>query len=101
MGTNRRYAESIDQRMPDPAAQTLMRIPPCTIPMQAYGPQDLTWAKERPPVWAWISWPHKPAERVAAVAHGWNDRVVIVSWMGPAGEVNTVVWRNAVTRRRG
>lgn len=47
----------------------------------------------------WVSWPHKPAERVAAIAHGWNDRVVVVHWMSPAGELNTVVWRNAVTRR--
>ena len=35
----------------------------------------------------------------AALAHGWNDRVVVVYWMSPAGELNTVVWRNAVTRR--
>jgi hypothetical protein len=51
-------------------------------------------------VWAWISWPHKAAERVAAWVMGSNDRVVIVAWDTDRGERNTVVWRNAVTRRR-
>ena len=100
VGTNKRYADAIDRRAAELSQQTIMRIPPCTIPMQAYGPQPLEWAEKRPMVWAWVSWPHKPAERVAAVAHGWNDRVVVVYWMSSAGELNTVVWRNAVTRRR-
>jgi len=30
---------------------------------------------------------------------GWNDRVEIVEWNRPTGTVNTVVWRNAVSRR--
>lgn len=73
---------------------------PCNLPSQAYGPQPLEWAEdERPPVWAWVTWPHKPAERIAAFAWGWNDRVVMVEWFGPQGSVTTVVWRNAVTRR--
>ncbi len=80
--------------------RTLVRIPPCTLPVEAYGRQPLEWSASRPPVWAWISWPHKPAEKIAAFAHAWNDRVVIVHWDGPAGAVNTVVWRIAVTRRR-
>ncbi|SDQ87478.1 hypothetical protein [Microbacterium sp. cf332] len=67
MGTNTRYADAIDSRA-ELSQQTIMRIPPCTIPMQAYGPQPLTWAEQRPTVWAWVSWPHKPAERIAAVA---------------------------------
>lgn len=79
--------------------QVLVRIPPCTLPMQAYGPQEVVWARKRPPVWAWVSWPHKPAERVAAWAEGWNDRVVSVRWVTSAGDVSTVVWRNAVTKR--
>lgn len=55
--------------------------------------------EEPTPVWAWISWPDRPAERIAAFARGWNDRVVNVSWYGPRGEVDCVVWRNAVTHR--
>ena len=39
------------------------------------------------------------AERIAAHATGWNDRVVCVEWIGDRGTVNTMVWRSAVTRR--
>nr|WP_246414293.1 hypothetical protein [Microbacterium thalassium] len=78
-----------------------VRIPPCTLPHHAFGPDDIRWAKpsEKQSVWAWISWPHKPAERLAARAIGWNDRVVIVEWDDRTGTRNTVVWRNAVTLR--
>lgn len=57
---------------------------PCTLPQQAYGPQPLEWMKpgQRLSVWAWITWPDRPAERIAATATGWNDRVVIVEWNG-------------------
>jgi hypothetical protein len=78
----------------------LVYMAPCTLPAEAYGPQPIEWAQKRAPVWAWISWPHKAAERVAAWATGSNDRVVIVAWDTDRGERNTVVWRNAVTRRR-
>lgn len=73
---------------------------PCTLPTPAYGPQPIEWAdRNRPPVWAWITWPHQRAERVPAYATGWNDRVVVVEWETPTGTRNTIVWRNAVTRR--
>ena len=100
MGTSRRYAEHYDQLMRERLEDA--GIPPCTLPKEAYGEAPLEWVgrgKAKPPVWAWISWPHRPAERVAAFAAGWNDRVVIVSWNGERGELSTVVWRNAVTRR--
>lgn len=97
MTTNRRY----EARYAAQHAKSLLEAspPPCTLPQQAYGPQHLVWAKSRLPVWAWISWPDRPAERIAAFARGWNDRVVNVSWYGPRGEVDCVVWRNAVTHR--
>jgi len=78
----------------------LANVAPLTLPAQAYGPQPVEWVKDRPPVWAWVSWPHRPAERVAGFAVGWNDRVVVVEWETSAGTRNTVVWRNAVARRR-
>lgn len=80
---------------------TLTRATPCTLPRQAYGPNPIEWApRGKPePVWAWVNWPHQPAQRIPARATGWNDRVVIITWDGPAGEQNTVVWRNAVSRR--
>lgn len=79
----------------------LERIPPCTLPVQAYGPNEIEWvpADQRRTVWAWITWPDRAATCEQAVAFGWNDRVVAVRWDGDGGEVQCVVWRNAVTRR--
>lgn len=81
--------------------RTLQRIPPCTLPVQAYGPNEIEWvaADQRRLVWAWITWPARAATREPAVAFGWNDRVVAVRWNTDAGEVQAVVWRNAVTTR--
>jgi len=43
---------------------------------------------------------HQPAERTAAIAVGWNGRIiVVVEWNGPTGTVSNVVWRNAAARR--
>lgn len=75
-------------------------IAPCTLPLAAYGPQPIEWYRDAVSVWAWISWPHRAAERVEAVARGWNDRVVVVEWYAERGTLSTVVWRNAVTRRQ-
>jgi hypothetical protein len=79
----------------------LENMAPCTLPAEAYGPQPIVWTPTREPVWAWVSWPHKTAERLPAWATGANDRVVIVAWDTDRGERNTVVWRSAVTRRTG
>lgn len=72
---------------------------PITLPVQAYGSQKVEWPQEHAPVWVWISWPHKPAERVPARVLGFNDRVCVVEWDAATGVRNTVVWRNAVTLR--
>ncbi|MER7798254.1 hypothetical protein [Microbacterium sp. NPDC096154] len=73
-------------------------IAPCTLPPDAWGPQPIEWQQKHPSVRAWISWPHRVAERVEAFAAGWNDRVVVVRWHTERGMRETVVWRNAVTR---
>ncbi|MDZ8170641.1 hypothetical protein [Microbacterium xanthum] len=77
----------------------LANVAPCTLPADAYGADPMRWAATRVPVWAWVTWPHRAAERVAGWATGWNDRVVAVAWETDRGERNTVVWRSAVTRR--
>jgi len=97
MGTSKRYVEHFDNLMRTRLDE--QHIGPCTLPLQAYGPDPIRWVHERPAVWVWLTWPHKPAERTAAFAAGWNDRVVIVEWSTLNGERNTVVWRNAVTNR--
>lgn len=96
---NRRYEAHYDglsqQRIAD------ADVPPRTLPASAYGPYPIRWVRGggRPPVWAWMVWPDRPATKIAAFATGWNDRVVIVEWDGAHGTCNTVVWRNAVTHR--
>ena len=99
VGHNRRYEAHFDALTDRRRAEAPPH--PCTLPSPAYGAQPLEWAEvgERPAVWAWISWRHRPAERLPAVAQGWNDRVVVVHFDGPTGTVSTVVWRNAVSRR--
>ena len=100
MGTSRRYEEYYAQRSAEKLAAT--PDPPCTLPQQAYSPNPIEWVRQgqiRPSVWAWITWPHDAAQRVPAVATGWNDRVVIVEWNTDRGTRSVVVWRNAVTRR--
>jgi hypothetical protein len=77
----------------------LENMAPCTLPAEAYGPQPIQWTSNRAAVWAWISWPHRAAERLPAWVMGANDRVVVVAWDTDRGERNTVVWRSAVTRR--
>ena len=47
---------------------------PCTLPAVAYGPQPIEWiSRGGPGVWAWITWPHKVAERVPGWVLGAND----------------------------
>lgn len=102
MGTSKRYAEHYDRVAAERIADSSSAA--CTLPQQAYGLQPIAWVpahEPRPEVWAWITWPDRPAERLPAVATGWNDRVVIVEWMTVHGVRNVVVWRNAVTRRNG
>ncbi|GAA1953431.1 hypothetical protein GCM10009816_12510 [Microbacterium aquimaris] len=77
----------------------LANVAPCTLPSDAYGPVPMEWVSPRVPVWAWVSWPHRAAERVAGWATGWNDRVVAVAWETDRGERSTIVWRSAVSRR--
>lgn len=99
LGHNKRHEAHYDRLNDQRIAQA--EPTPLTLPMQAYGREPVQWVKgeAKPPVWAWISWPHKPAERVPAFAVGWNTLVVVVEWHTVTGTRNTVVWRNAVTRR--
>jgi hypothetical protein len=99
VGTSKRYVEHFDAMMRERLEQGTM--PPCSLPMQAYGSQPIEWCRaNRPAVWAWITWPHKACERIAAFATGWNDRVVFVEREGERRTVNAVVWRNAVAFRQ-
>ena len=101
MTKNRRYEAHYDALNDRRIAQASAQLSPCTLPRQAYGPTEITWAprEAQPEIWAWISWKDAPATHIAAVAAGWNDRVVVVEWEAPGGRRTVVVWRNAVSRR--
>lgn len=73
---------------------------PITLPVQAFGPGDVEWFDPPRPVWAWLSWRDRPAERIPCVATGANDRVVVLDVDSPGGRWQPVVWRNAVSVRR-
>lgn len=98
MTKNRRYEDRYDELNDQRRASAAPS--PCTLPQRAYGPQPIEWCRgPKPPVWAWFTWPDRPATREACFASGWNDRVVVVEWDGEGGMRSTVVWRNAVTLR--
>lgn len=100
MTKNRRYEAHYDELNDRAIERAALDLMPTTLPLQAYGPEPIVWARRpQPEVWAWISWRDAPASKVPAVAAGWNDRVVIVEWEAPGGRRSVVVWRNAVTRR--
>lgn len=80
-------------------ARAASSVSPLTLPVQAYGPQPVEWFDAPRPVWAWVSWRDRPAERVACVATGANDRVVVLEVPTSGGHWTPVVWRNAVTVR--
>lgn len=98
MGTSKRYAAYYDRQA---AERNHTSRSTCPVPPPAFGPHPLEWAQGvKPSVWAWITWADGPATRVPAGAAGWNDRVVVVEWDDQVGGArNTVVWRNAVTKR--
>ena len=99
MTRNARYEAYYSARQDARIADASLQPRPVTLPAQAYGREPIEWARERPPVWVWVQWDRGPATRIAAWARGWNDRVVVVEWTGEHGTRDTVVWRQAVSRR--
>ena len=98
MTKNRRYEAHYDAL--NDRRMAAAPVSPCSLPMQAYGPQKVTWVPKPLPVWAWIIWPDRPAEKLPCFAAGWNDRVVFVQWYSDRGQLQATVWRNSVTHRR-
>lgn len=66
------------------------------LPESASGQSPMQWVKPARPVWAWVYWDDGSVERIATVAHGWNNRVVDITV--PGGYAT--VWRSAVTHRQ-
>lgn len=80
-------------------ARAAAAVAPVTLPPQAWGPAKVEWFDLPRPVWVWVSWPNRAAERSEGWAIGSNDRVVIVNVPCDGGHWQPVVWRNAVTVR--
>jgi hypothetical protein len=101
LGTNRRYADSIDRRMDAPVAETIMRsgaplkLSPAELQLHRY---PLTRDPRPSKVRVWVRYPDAPLE-VEALAVAWTSRAVAVKWAGPGGEEHRAwVWASAVER---
>lgn len=80
-------------------ARATASLAPITLPVQAFGPEDVEWFDAPRPTWAWLSWRDRPAERISCVATGASDRVVILDVDSLGGRWQPAVWRNAVMIR--
>lgn len=99
MGTNRRYAHSIDKRMDDRILESLTRAGT----LQTLTREELDLEHEpvtTPPkpaqVRAWVRFGPK-AVRVDAVAAMWTADAAAISFYVGEREYRAWVWRNAVT----
>lgn len=102
MGTNRRYADSIDRRMDARIAEREVEgLEPFTLtPAELeLATQPLTRAPVPKAVRAWVRFgPH--AIKVDAEAVAWTERAVAIRWMTPSGvEHKAWVWASAVETR--
>lgn len=102
MGTNRRYAESIDRAGEEKHLARLAQ----KLPLQTLDPRELD--LERQPltkdphpskVWAWVHFGSR-AGRVRGEAVMWTEHAVAVRFTLAGTEYRTWVWANAVTPLR-
>ena len=101
MGTSKRYAEQIDQRMSDSIARRIMESgEPWTLGNEelALDVLPLTRTPEPVAVRVWVRYPGGPL-LVDAEAVAWTSRATAVRW--PAGEHahRAWVWSSAVESR--
>ncbi|KQQ00686.1 MULTISPECIES: magnesium chelatase domain-containing protein [unclassified Rathayibacter] len=99
MGTNRRYADSIDRQMAQRVAEAAVRPAPVSLT-----PEELDIARSpvcrgaAVKVEAWVRF-HEQRVVVEAYAVEWNDRGVHVEWSTSDGtKLDAWVWANAVRR---
>lgn len=100
MGTNKRYADQIDQAQSRRVDEMIMRdrqpanLKTIELQLDEYA---LTIPPRPVPVRAWVRYGEVPL-LVDAVAVQWTDRVVAVRWETPHGEHKAWVWSSAVER---
>jgi hypothetical protein len=102
VGTNRRYAESLDRRVEQREAERAMREhEPSSLHRVELDleHEPLTRAPDPVAVEAWVRY-GPTAVNVRGVATAWTARAVAVKWPTPdGGEHRAWVWASAVRRR--
>jgi hypothetical protein len=99
MGTNRRYAHSIDKRMDDRILESLTRagtLQSLTREELDLDHQPVTTDPKPGKVRAWVRFGPQPV-RVDAVAAMWTKDAVAISFHVGEREYRAWVWTNAVT----
>lgn len=102
MGTNRRYAHSIDARMDERIAEGIMRTgaPDSLDPKQLnLDHEPLTRAPKPESARAWVRHGEHSIEIDVQVI-AWTARAMAIRWRGPEGvEHHAWVWAGAVTQQ--
>jgi hypothetical protein len=102
LGSNKRYAESIDRRLGVHVNESVMRsaepesLSSAELDLES---EPLTRRPVARPVKAWVRNGTVPIQ-VDAVVTAWTTRAVAIKWESPAGEHKAWVWSNAVVERR-
>jgi hypothetical protein len=103
MGSNRRYAESLDRLSTERQAAAAMREhEPTSLTTQELDldEEPLTRAPKPRPVSAWVRYGPRPV-LIDAEAVAWTDHAVAIRWRTPDGrEDKAWVWSSAVRARR-
>lgn len=103
MGTNRRYADSIDRRAEVAANERLMQAgTPLTLTKKELQLEEypLTRTPKPLPVRAWVRYGDTGIE-VAARVVAWTSRAVAIEWDVGDGKHRAWVWASAVDRGDG
>jgi hypothetical protein len=101
VGTNKRYADSIDRRMGVQVSESIMRgaqpgtLSPAELQLET---KPLTRTPVARPVKAWVRYGAVPL-LIDAEAVAWAEHAVAFRWPSPDGEHRAWVWASAVRAR--
>ena len=101
IGTNRRYASSIDKRMSEQVDEIAMREQPHGLTDEELdlGKLELTRVPVALPITAWVRFgPRNIPVRITGELVAYTSTAVAVRWRGPAGVQKCWVWASAVSR---
>ena len=103
VGTNRRYAASVDRAIANRIGESVMNggdKPSSLSPQELeLGVYPLTRTPVPVPVRAWVRYGVVPV-KVDAAAVAWTSKAVALVWDAPGGQHRAWVWASAVVERR-